>query len=378
MSNIEIEKGDYLKRITLLMESCKEIDLIVVTEPEDMRYLSGTKNASALVIPRDQEPFLIARYAFGDALAEEESPLEVVVVKPEIELSGRKDLKRTHEVLAKLISERKIRRIGMDGSENLRARVRRRVEKLGGMVSIKSVGKRILDLRKIKDEKEIEIMRRSAEISIEVFYDIIPELREGMTEIEVASRFEYEFRLRGGDGSSFPTIVCFGDNSFNAHHVPRPRKLRIDDLVLVDFGAKFRGYASDMTRTFVFGEPNSKVEEIWKAVFKAQKSAMEKIRPGVSCGFPDEVARRILNEKGLLDYYVHTLGHGVGLNVHEPPRLIIGSKERLVEGYVVTIEPGVYMKEWGGVRIEDTVVVRGEGKEILTEKLDKFIRFKDI
>jgi Xaa-Pro aminopeptidase len=172
--------------------------------------------------------------------------------------------------------------------------------------------------------------------------------------------------------------VCFGENSFNAHHVPRPRKLRRDDLVLIDFGAKFEGYASDMTRTFVFGEPNSKVEKVWSAVFEAQRSAMEKICSGVCCGLPDETARRVLNEKGLLDYYVHTLGHGVGLNVHEPPRLIIGSDERLEEGYVVTVEPGVYIKKWGGVRIEDTVVVRRRGREVLTEKLGKFIRFKDM
>ncbi len=373
-----VEKGDYLRRISSLVESCRGIDLIIVTEPEDMRYLSGTENALALVIPRDQEPFLIAKYAFGDVLAEEESPLDVVVVKPEIGLNGKRDLKRIHEVIGDLISEMRARCVGMDGPGDLRAKVRRRVEKSGRRISIRDVGKRILNLRKTKDEKEIEIMRRSAEISIEVFYEVVPELREGLTEIEVASRFEYEFRLRGGDGSSFPTIVCFGENSFNAHHVPRPRKLRRDDLVLIDFGAKFEGYASDMTRTFVFGEPNSKVEKVWSAVFEAQRSAMEKIGSGVCCGLPDETARRVLNEKGLLDYYVHTLGHGVGLNVHEPPRLIIGSDERLEEGYVVTVEPGVYIKKWGGVRIEDTVVVRRRGKEVLTEKLGKFIRFKDM
>jgi len=372
-------REEYDSRISKLrrwMEN-KGVDLSIIRSGANMSYLSGTNAASALVVPVEGDPFLIARYAFGDRIAEEQSVYEVITAKPFYGLD-KVDKKEISFLIRDEIGRRGIRarKLAFDGNKQEEEELRRAFRKGGRSLPVLSLSQEILKIRSIKSEREIDMMRKSCEISINAFYNTAPEIAPGVTEKEIAGRMELEMRRLGGDGPAFPTIVCFGENSFNAHHIPTERRLKEGDIVLIDFGSSYSAYASDMTRTFVVGKPEKRLEEIWYAVYESQEKAIMKLKAGISAEDPDKEARAVLSEKGLLDNFVHGIGHGVGLEVHEPPFLLVGKKDRIEENYVVTIEPGVYIKGWGGVRIEDTLAVRSGGAEVLTGELIKEIELK--
>ncbi|MGB9631377.1 MAG: M24 family metallopeptidase [Candidatus Methanodesulfokora sp.] len=372
-------KEEYDSRIFKLrkwMES-KKVDLSIIRSGANMSYLSGTSAASALVVPIDEDPFLIARYAFGDKIAEEQTAYEVVTVKPFYGLD-KVDDKKISFLIKDEIKKRgmRTRKLAFDGNEQEEEELRRAFRRGGKSLPVLSLSREILRIRAVKSEREIETMRKSADISVNAFYSTVSEIMPGVTEKEIAGRIELEMRRLGGDGPAFPTIVCFGENSFNAHHVPTERKLREGDIVLIDFGSSYSMYASDMTRTFVIGKPEKKLEDLWNAVYESQEKAIMKLKAGVSAEDPDKEARDVLNKRGLLDIFVHSTGHGIGLEVHEPPRLLVGVKDKIERNYTVTVEPGIYIKGWGGIRIEDTLVVRSDGSEVLTRGLIKEMELK--
>ena len=372
-------KEEYDSRISKLrkwMES-KKVDLSVIRSGANMSYLSGTNAASVLVVPMDGDPFLIAKYAFGDKIAEERSAYEVVSVKPFYGLD-RVDDKKISFLIKDEIEKRgiKARRLAFDGTKQEEEELRKAFRKGGRSLPVLSLSQEVLRIRAVKSEREIDVMRKSADISINAFYNVLSEIEPGVTEKEIAGRMELEMRRLGGDCPAFPTIVCFGENSFNAHHIPTERRLKDGDIVLIDFGSSYSMYASDMTRTFVVGKPEKKLEEIWYAVYESQEKAIISLKAGVSAEDPDREARNVLSRMGLLDNFVHSTGHGIGLEVHEPPRLLVGVKDRIEENYAVTVEPGIYIKGWGGIRIEDTLIVRSDGTEVLTKGLIKEIELK--
>ncbi|MDK2463798.1 MAG: Xaa-Pro peptidase family protein [Candidatus Korarchaeota archaeon] len=380
---MDVEAREYEDRIARLRSWMEErrIDVVMLGPGSNMRYLSGTENAGLLVVPAEGDPFLTAQYAFGDELARRESFLEVVVVRPRYGTSP-KDVVKPNLVAeaAKRLREAglRIRRVAVErdkGQDHL-SKIRKGLRRGGRRPTLVDVGRAMRDLRAVKSEAEVELIRRSSEIAIEAFERTVADLKEGQTEAHVANRLEFEMRELGAEGPSFPSIVAFGEHTFNAHHVPTQKRLEKGQLVLFDFGARYKGYCSDMTRTFVFGEePRGKVRERLEAVFKAQEAGKRAAREGVPLMEPDVAARRVLEGYGdLLDYFVHSLGHGVGLDIHEYPRLIVGADGTLRAGMVVTVEPGIYIKGWGGVRFEDTVVVRREGVEVLTDRLTRELR----
>jgi len=373
-------KEEFVRRIGKLREwmEKKGVDASLFFTGSNMLYLSGTKNAGLFVIPLDGEPFLLVRYAFGDALAEQESPFEVEAVKPYYGLNKREIrqanlVKRAKEILI----DRKVRvkRLGVEKSRADSLKEVRKVFRRRKSVPLIDAGSYVEEMRVIKSEKEVELIRRSAEISAKALELVIEELKPGVTEKVIANKLEFLMRDLGASGLAFPSIVAFGENTFNAHHVPTERKLKKGDLVLFDWGAKFAGYCSDTTRTFVYGKPSEEVIKRFEAVAKAQSEGLKSIREGVPVQDPDVASRRVLKEYGLIGEFVHSLGHGVGLDVHEKPRLIVGAKGELRRGTVVTVEPGIYIKGWGGIRIEDTVVVRADRAEILTTEISKEIDF---
>ncbi|MGY0288015.1 MAG: M24 family metallopeptidase [Candidatus Methanodesulfokora washburnensis] len=372
-------KEEYDSRISKLKKwmDSKRVDLCVIRSGANMFYLSGTNTASALIVPIDEEPFLIARYAFGDKIAEEQAVYEVVAVKPFYGLDRVED-KKISLLIKEEIKKRGIRarKLAFDGNKKEEEELRRTFRRGGRSLPVLNLSQEILRIRAVKSEREIETMRRSADISVNAFYNVIPEIVPGATEKEIAGRIELEMRRLGGDGPAFPTIVCFGENSFNAHHIPTERRLKSGDIVLIDFGSSYHMYASDITRTFTVGKPERKLEEMWYSVYESQEKAIMKIKAGINAEDPDKEARDVLNKSGLLENFVHSTGHGIGLEVHEPPRLLVGVKERIESGYAVTVEPGVYIKGWGGIRIEDTMIVRSDGAEILTKRLIKEIELK--
>ena len=214
-------------------------------------------------------------------------------------------------------------------------------------------------LRAIKDADELSRIREAAELISRVFTDTVPVIRAGVTELELAGELEYRMKRVVAEGPSFETIVASGPRSAWPHARPTAKRLGKNELVVLDQGAILRGYCSDMTRTVFLGRSSNKVQQMYRAVFEAQEAAKDAVRPGVEAGTVDRAARKLLQNRRLAKYFTHSTGHGLGLEVHEMPRLGRGERTVLREGMVVTIEPGVYIEGFGGVRIEDDVDAAG-------------------
>ena len=223
------------------------------------------------------------------------------------------------------------------------------------------------NLRLVKTPEEVETIRAASNLAEGVLRDLLPTIKEGMPERELAAQFEYEFKKRGASGPSFDTIALFGPKSSLPHGEPADKCLAIGDIVLLDFGCRRAGYCSDMTRTYVFGEsPGAWFDEIYAVTLEAQLQSLDAIKPGKLGREIDSVARTIIKDAGYGDYFGHGLGHGVGVQIHEAPRLNAHSETALEPGMIVTVEPGIYLPGKGGVRIEDLVVVTEGGCDILT------------
>jgi Xaa-Pro aminopeptidase len=228
-------------------------------------------------------------------------------------------------------------------------------------------------LRAIKDVGEIARMREAAELISRVFEDTIPLIRPGVRELEVAAELEYRMKRSGAEGPSFETIVASGPRSAWPHARPTSKRLEKNELVVLDQGAILRAYCSDMTRTVFLGRSSKKVRLMYRAVLEAQEAAKNAVRPGSEAGNADRAARNVLKNYGFAKYFTHSTGHGLGLEVHEMPRLGRGDRTLLEEGMVVTVEPGVYVEGFGGIRIEDDVVVTSNGAQDLTTAPREFL-----
>jgi len=221
-------------------------------------------------------------------------------------------------------------------------------------------------LRNIKDDEELAVMSEAALIGCKLFEHILGFLRPGRKEIEVAAELEYKARLLGAEGMSFETIVASGVRSALPHGRATDTRLPRKGFVTLDFGIIFRGYCSDMTRTVFLGKPNATERSAYEAVLETQEAGVLAVRPGARCGDVDEAARGVLRKAGLAEAFSHSTGHGVGLEIHESPRIGAGQTNRLQAGMVVTIEPGIYLPGQFGIRIEDMVAVTLAGGQVLT------------
>lgn len=233
----------------------------------------------------------------------------------------------------------------------------------------KAVGGLIEELRAVKDSTEIDHIRRAGCLTAAVFEEVIPKVRPGVREVDLAAELDHCMRQKGADGPAFETIVASGPRGAFPHARPSAKQLAAGDLVILDLGAILGGYAADMTRTFCLGEPSRRVRSLYEAVVEAQQQAVNALQAGVRAGTVDAAARRALKRRGLESYFRHSTGHGIGLDVHERPRLGRGEKTKLQIGNVVTAEPGIYLERFGGIRVEDMVLVGANGPEILTPSL---------
>jgi Xaa-Pro aminopeptidase len=229
------------------------------------------------------------------------------------------------------------------------------------------------NLRMTKSPEEIAQIRKSVRVNSEAYARTLRRVRLGMRERDIAAELDYQMRLHGAEKPAFDTIVAAGERSALPHAQPTGRKLEENDLLLIDMGACLDGYMSDMTRMAFLGIPNKRVRTLYSAVLEAQTAAIEAVRPGVTAARVDGAAREVLKRHGLDRQFVHSTGHGLGLEIHEGPR--IGKKDptKLLAGMVITIEPGAYVDGWGGVRIEDTVLVTTSGYEVLTPTTKEFV-----
>ena len=221
-------------------------------------------------------------------------------------------------------------------------------------------------LRLVKDEDELDIMREAALMGCQLFTHMLGFLRPGLREIEVAAELEYRARMDGAEGMSFETIVASGERSAMPHAHATEARLPRRGFLTLDFGIIHKGYCSDMTRTVYFGRPRAEERATYQRCWKRRKQRLRRSWPGSSCGDVDEAARSVLRQAGLAEAFSHSTGHGVGLEIHEAPRLGTGQTNRLQAGMVVTIEPGAYLPGRFGVRIEDMVAVTRTGGEVLT------------
>ena len=332
----------------------RKLDCLLVAFSPNLRYLSGFtgSNGALLILAGRSILFTDPRYRTQDA---QESTCKIRVAKgPLVPL------------LVATLSKLGVKRIGYeparmtcDTFESVKSRLPMRA-------SLEPVAGWIEELRMVKSAAELALIRRSVETNSRAFEQTMARVKPGMRERDLASELEYRMRRLGADKPSFETIVASGVRSALPHAQPTAARLTPGDLVVVDMGAFQDGYASDMTRMLSVGAPNAKVKRMYRAVLEAQLAAIDAVRPGVTTVSVDRAARRVLAGYGLEHCFIHSTGHGLGLEIHEPPRLGKRDRHRLRPGMAITVEPGAYIEGFGGVRIEDTVVVTESGCEILT------------
>jgi Xaa-Pro aminopeptidase len=273
-------------------------------------------------------------------------------------------IENLNETLKTLIDENDIGKIAFEADNVTVQRLEQWKEKLE--VEFIPVSGWVEELRSIKTEQEIENIRQAAKIGDQAFAELLPKIRSGVSEIEIALELEFLMRRAGASGMSFSPIIASGPQSALPHARPSERILMYGDFVVFDFGCIVNGYCSDMTRTIVIGEPEEQHLLIYDLVLKAQLESLAAVAPGRKGSEIDAIARDIITDAGYGEYFGHGLGHSLGLEIHESPRLSKADHTVLQPGMVVTVEPGVYLPGFGGVRIEDLVVVREDGHEVLT------------
>lgn len=333
----------------------KELDGYLVTNENSIFYFTGFLGGAKLLIPREDENRLYVQGVNYQAARQ-------TAKNCRIELVNRKE--KADLKVAGYIRSLKLKQLGFD---SLDASAYLKLSRALKGVRLKALGKLVWDLRRVKDETELKYMRRAAEITSLGMKTALETLRPGLREYEVAAGMEYAMRRLGSDGVAFDTIAASEGRSAFPHGGCTDRKIRKGDLVVIDVGAKYRHYRADMTRTVTVGKPSPKQRRIHETVKKAQEKAFQSVKAGVRACDVDKTARELIQKEGYGEFFVHGLGHGIGLEVHEPPSLNPENKEDLKAGNVVTLEPGVYIVAFGGVRIEDTVLVLEDGAERLTE-----------
>ena len=272
-----------------------------------------------------------------------------------------------------VLKRKKLKRIGFESAWMRYEDYAKVKEELSLGVSFKPVSRLVEELRMVKSKAEIELIRSSVQANSEAYARTMKRIRPGAREQDIAAELEYQMRILGAEKPAFETIVASGSRSALPHAQPTARRLEESELLLIDMGASLNGYSSDMTRVAYSGVPPRRIREVYKAVLEAQLAAVNAVHAGTTASKVDGTARGVLKQHELEREFVHSTGHGLGLEIHERPRIGRKDKTRLRAGMVITIEPGVYIDGLGGVRIEDTVLVTENGCEVLTPTSKEFL-----
>lgn len=334
----------------------EERAVLLVRHPPNIRYLTGFTGSSAALLVGPDRTLLLTDARYRVQAAEETSG----DVEVEITDNGLRDAVSGH------LGDRGSGRVLFEADHVTVAELEQLREKAAPVEWVPVTGC-VERLRTQKEPEEVEAIEAAAELAEEVLRDLLAETSEGVSERELSAELDYRLRRAGSEGSPFETIVASGPRTALPHARPSDRPLRRGDLLLVDFGAVRSGYCCDITRNFVLGPARDWQSELHAAVRGAQEAALDAVSPGVEAASVDRAARQVLEEAGLGDAFAHSTGHGLGLEVHEEPRLHRTSEQVLQAGQVVTVEPGAYLEGRGGVRIEDDVVVVPEGRRVLTK-----------
>ncbi len=339
----------------------KGLKIALISGSANITYLLGFQGSGVLLVTRDYAELIVPALDYWrvkDAL-EGKGEVRIVpysryelpdsVVRPEVRDIGSRVIKAVREAGVSAI-----------GSDSIPPRIRVRLE--GEGVKVIDISSDLIKLRAVKDARELEVIRKALSISENALKRVLANVKPGMREYEVTAILESAMRFGGAEGYAFETIVASGPNAAYPHATPTSRALREGEAVIIDFGARFGGYCSDMTRTHVMGRPNPELRKVLEAVKQAVDVATDAVGPGVKASEVDARAREVLRREGVDKYFIHGLGHGVGLEVHEAPTLSPGSDDVLEPGMVITIEPGVYIHRRFGVRIENMVLITKGGR----------------
>ena len=356
---------NYSRRIKKLQNNLKrkKIDALLVSQPENRHYLTGYRGgdhgigetSGVIIIPSSGPIYLLTDFRYK-MQAEKDVPWATVVIYKRGLL----------KLLGKLLPDLNVKNLGFESHYTLFSvaeEMRPALKKKG--VSLTPTTGLIEKMRIVKDEDEIALIRASVRLNEEVFQEIAPAISKVQSEIEVALAIESLMRRKGAESVSFNSIVASGKNSALPHAVPGKNRIKQNKALTIDMGLILKSYCSDMTRTFVPGKASKKYISLHRLVRKAQLAGMAAVRAGISGREVDKKARRIIADAGYGSCFGHGLGHGVGLAVHEAPRLSPLSNQKLRAGMIVTVEPGIYLPGWGGIRLENMVVVREDGCENL-------------
>lgn len=333
------------------------LDAFLVTNTQNRHYLSGFSGSSGALLLTTDQPYLVTDFRYYQQSASQAPDWRLYKQKTSLQ-----------QAVSDLLNEVKPARLGFEANSLTVAdwqTYREKGPKATEWVPSKDI---ILNMRACKEESEIERIRRAQEITDQAGTQLPLLIEPGKTEKQVASELQKLMRDLGADGLAFDVIVASGANSALPHYRPADRIIGENEIVLVDFGAKLADYHSDMTRTFFTGEPTAKYHEVYHIVLQALHKAEETLKAGFGLKAGDAIARNLIKEAGYGEHFGHSLGHGLGLQIHEEPKLSFRAKEDqlLALNQLVTIEPGIYIADWGGIRIEDLVRITQDGVDILT------------
>jgi Xaa-Pro aminopeptidase len=348
------------KNVRNAMKELK-LDGILLTHPPDLGYLTNFTGDDSVGLITEKDFHLVTDFRY-----QEQAEMEAGWLKVAIRTGKMAD------TLAKTVIESKCARIGFEANFTTVGQIdalERAMKEIKDATPAELVGLEdvMTNIRKVKDDHEIDLIRKSVGVAEEAFEAIRGEIEAGQTENYLAGVMVLELRSRGASNSSFPVIVAAGANSSLPHYRPGETLVQRDQPLLIDWGALYRGYCSDLTRTLVIGRVSARIKQIHKVVLAAQEAAIKFLRPGVTTMQADRVARDVIDAAGFKDQFGHGLGHGIGREIHELPSMRnTGGEEELRPGMIVTVEPGIYLPGEGGVRIEDDVLITHSGCEVLS------------
>lgn len=345
-------RRDQLRR----MMRRKGVEALLVTNFVNVTYLTGFTGDDSYLLLTGQTAIVLSDARYEAQLQEECSDVELAIRRPPTTLV---------ELTARIVGATRLGQVAFD-ADSVTVATKDALTAVAPRVAWVPVRGWVQQLREIKDREEIAAIRRSLELAERAFQVVRAGLRPDQTERELANELEYQIRLFGGEGCAFPPIVAAGPRAALPHARPGGGKIGEADFVLVDWGARVGGYLSDLTRVLATSRISPKLERIYRVVLKAQQHAIDAIHPGASLGEVDAAARGVIEAAGYGRRFGHGLGHGFGLEIHEQPRLAPRQDRPLRTGMVVTVEPGIYIPGWGGVRVEDDVLVTRAGCEVLS------------
>ncbi len=347
------------ERLKALLE---KLDGVLLTSPHHLRYFTGFTGGEGVALVGKEGKFLFVDSRYTEAAQKEAEEFQVIEFG-----SGTRNQK-----IEEKVDELSVQSLGFENAE-MNVEEYHAIKEALHQVTWQGCSKELSGLRMVKTEEELECLRFAEQIGVDAFRAVLPQIKEGMTENELAAELEYQMRKRGAEGTSFETIAISGKKTSMPHGKPDEKKLESGDFITMDFGCRHRGYCSDMTRTVVLGKASEEQKKIYGIVKDAQMAGLSAIRAGVSGKEADAAARKVIEDAGYGKYFGHSLGHGVGLLIHEQPNLSPLSETVLQPGMVVTCEPGIYIPDFGGVRIEDMVCVTEDGCENLTHLAKELI-----